>query len=116
MQFLNIIWKRIKEEHKTVLINHQKSLELTSKFDKLSEEEDHELASTNRQMLNALTILECDTEAFILFTRRFLDKFAKFVVWFYCALTVLSSMAIERTYLGRSKTTNRDINNEFRSK
>jgi hypothetical protein len=79
LQYLNIIWNRIKEEYKTVGIFHRKSLELTSKYNELSEEERFELNSVDIHEFNMLTVIECDIEAFVLFVRRFLDKVAKLI-------------------------------------
>jgi hypothetical protein len=60
------------------LAYHQKSLELTSKYEP-SNAQGQDLNNANIQTLNTLSFIECDTESFILFIRRFLDKVAKLV-------------------------------------
>lgn len=78
LQYLNIIWNRLREEYKTIAIYHRKSLELLSKHE-LSDEQNLALNNVNMQTVNTLRFVQCDIETFILFTRRFLDKVAKLV-------------------------------------
>lgn len=81
LQYLNIIWNRIREEYRTIGIYYRQEMDLLSKDrrENLSREETHRfnLLATNQS--NVLTILSCDIEAFILFASRFMDKVGRLV-------------------------------------
>lgn len=81
LQYLNIIWSRIKKTYGSNGISYPQEMELSSKQtrEKLSEEEIIKLQSLATYGYNQLTILSCDIETFILFARRFLDKVGKLV-------------------------------------
>jgi hypothetical protein len=81
MQYLNIIWSRIKETYRSIGIIYRQEMDLVSKQtrEKLSEEEIIKLETLATHEHNQLPILGCDIETFILFARRFLDKVGKLV-------------------------------------
>jgi hypothetical protein len=79
LQYLNIIWKRIKEEYKTIGLYHRKSFELLANQKGDNPSNQDAIGNVDTQILNMLSVLECDIEAFILFARRFLDKVAKLI-------------------------------------
>jgi hypothetical protein len=72
LQYLNIIWNRIKKTYGTIGISYTQEMELSSK-------QTRENLSLATYGYNQLTILSCDIETFILFARRFLDKVGKLV-------------------------------------
>ncbi len=79
LQYLNIIWNRIRLKYRAIV--HMKSLELESNYinGKLSEQESLELRNVNIQSFKMRSFIECDIEAFIIFTRRFLDKVSRLI-------------------------------------
>jgi hypothetical protein len=81
LQYLNIIWNRIREEYRTIGIYYHEEIDLLSKDrqEDLSREETFRFNSLETNLSNTLTILSCDIEAFILFARRFMDKVGRLV-------------------------------------
>ena len=81
LQYLNIIWNRIKESHRTIGIYYYQEMDLLSKqtSKNLSEDEEVKLKSLTTNRHDMLSVLSCDIEAFILFSRRFMDKVGKLV-------------------------------------
>lgn len=81
LQYLNIIWNRIRESHRTIGIYYYQEMDLLSKqtSKNLSENEKVKLKSLTTNRHDLLSVLSCDIEAFILFSRRFMDKVGKLV-------------------------------------
>lgn len=76
LQYLGIIWKRIKDEHNASMeYNLQINNLLTSR-----QENSVEYRQIVMKSKETLDILECDIETFVVFARRFLDKVGKMVV------------------------------------
>ena len=75
LQYLKIIWKRIKEEYSSSI---DCGLQMTNMLNARQENSD-QFRMIFIQYEQMLTVLQCDIEAFIVFARIFLDKVGKLV-------------------------------------
>ena len=75
LEYLWIIWRRIRDEYSAAMDYHSQTNDLWSSGQENSNQ--YRIISVKR--FNMLTILQCDMEAFIIFARIFLDKVGKLV-------------------------------------
>src|SRR5918995_627198 len=75
LEYLWIIWRRIRDEYGAAMDYHSQTNDLWSSGQENSNQ--YRIISVKR--FNMLTILQCDMEAFIIFARIFLDKVGKLV-------------------------------------
>jgi hypothetical protein len=75
LEYLAIIWQRIKNESKEIGVYHAEQLKLVDTYEQHPEKW-RSLVSNEQRML---TMLQCDVETFIMFSRIFMNKVAEVI-------------------------------------
>jgi hypothetical protein len=76
LRYLQIIWRRIKDEYDTIMEYNSQSNSLLSS----REVNFDDYRRVTIESLETQNVIQCDIETFVIFARRFLDKVGKIVV------------------------------------